>query len=92
MNKSTLVKAIQDKSQYNVSQAMAEDMVNTFIKVVTESVANGDPVQLVGFGTFTTSTRAARQGRNPQTGAMMTIPAKKVPKFSAGKAFKDAVK
>lgn len=60
--------------------------------MIIEQVAAGDKISLVGFGTFESGTRAARQGRNPQTGEPMDIPETKVPKFKPGKAFKDAVK
>lgn len=92
MNKAELVKAIVDKCGYEVTQSCVEDIVNTFIKVVKETVASGDKVQLIGFGTFETSKRAERKGKNPQTGEEMVIPACTVPKFKPGKAFKDAIK
>ena len=63
--------------------------VKAFTDVVAEQMKNGEKVQLVGFGTFETSERAAREGRNPQTGETMTIKASKTPKFKAGKALKD---
>ena len=92
MNKAELVKAAVNECGYEITQACAEDLLNTFLNIVKREVAAGNPVQLVGFGTFTTSERAERNGKNPQTGAEMTIPACTVPKFKAGKAFKDAVK
>lgn len=90
MNKSELVAAIAEEAE--ISKKDAEAAVNAFIKVVTNEVANNGKVQLIGFGTFEVSERAARQGRNPQTGETVEIPATKVPKFKVGKAFKDAVK
>lgn len=92
MNKTELAKAMAEHSNYNVSNAVAEDMINCFMEVVKETVSNNDSVQLVGFGTFTTAQRAERNGKNPQTGEAMVIPACKVPKFKAGKAFKEVVK
>lgn len=91
MNKSELAKAIAEKSQYNVSAAVAEDMVNAFINVVKDTVVDGGKVQLVGFGTFEKGHRAERTGKNPQTGEEITIPECDVPKFKPGKAFKDAM-
>jgi DNA-binding protein HU-beta len=92
MNKTELAKAMADKSTYNVSAAVAEDMVNAFMAVVKEAVAKDEKVQLVGFGTFEATERAARTGKNPQTGEPLEIPACKVPKFKPGKAFKEALK
>ena len=70
---------------------MAEKVLKAFVDVVTEEMKKGEKVQLVGFGTFEVSERAAREGRNPQTGKTMKIEACKAPKFKAGKALKDAV-
>ena len=69
----------------------AEKVLKAFVDVVTEEMKKGEKVQLVGFGTFEVSERAAREGRNPQTGKTMKIEACKAPKFKAGKALKDAV-
>ena len=69
----------------------SEKALKAFVDVVTEQLKAGDKVQLVGFGTFEVSERAAREGRNPQTGKTMTIAACKAPKFKAGKALKDAI-
>ena len=69
----------------------AEKALKAFVDVVTEEMKKGEKVQLVGFGTFEVSERAAREGRNPQTGKTMKIEACKAPKFKAGKALKDAV-
>ena len=68
-----------------------DEEIKAFIDAVTTSLQKGEDVSLVGFGTFTVSERAARTGRNPQTGAEIKIPATKVPKFRAGKKLKDAV-
>ena len=92
MNKVELAKAMAEKSQYNISAAVAEDMIICFMDTVKTEVGKGNPVQLIGFGTFTTSERAERKGKNPQTGAELVIPACTVPKFKPGQAFKDAVK
>ena len=89
MNKVELSAAIAEKAA--ISKKEADAAVKAFVDVVTEELKKGGKVQLVGFGTFETSTRAAREGRNPQTGETMTIAASKAPKFKAGKALKDAV-
>ena len=89
MNKTELVAAIAEKAE--LSKKDSEKALKFFIDVVTEELKKGDKVQLVGFGTFEVSERAAREGRNPQTGKTMKIAACKAPKFKAGKALKDAV-
>lgn len=89
MNKTELVAAIANEA--GISKKDAEAAVNVFTSTVTRVVADGDKVALVGFGTFETAERAARTGRNPQTGETISIPAATVPKFKAGKAFKEAV-
>ena len=89
MNKVELSAAIAEKAA--ISKKDADAAVKAFVDVVTEELKKGGKVQLVGFGTFETSTRAAREGRNPQTGETMTIAASKAPKFKAGKALKDAL-
>ncbi len=89
MNKSELVAAIA--KQADLSKKDAEAAVKAFTDVVTKELKKGEKIQLVGFGTFEVSKRAARTGRNPQTGAEMKIAASKAPKFKAGKALKDAV-
>lgn len=92
MNKTELVKAIVAENSYNITQACAEEMVNSFMNIVKNEVKAGNKVQLIGFGTFESAKRAERKGKNPQTGAEMVIPACTVPKFKPGQAFKDAVK
>ena len=87
MNKTELVDAIAKKTE--LSKKDAEKALKAFTDVVTEELKKGEKVQLVGFGTFEVSERAAREGRNPQTGAAMKIAASKAPKFKAGKALKD---
>ena len=89
MNKTELVAAIADEA--GLSKKDAEKALQAFTDVVTEELKKGEKVQLVGFGTFEVSERAAREGRNPQTGAAMKIAASKAPKFKAGKALKDLI-
>ena len=89
MNKSELVAAMAAKAE--LSKKDSEKALKAFIDVVTEELKKGDKVQLVGFGTFEVAERAAREGRNPQTGKSMKIAASKAPKFKAGKALKDEV-
>ena len=89
MNKTELVAAMA--GQTNLSKKDVEAVLKSFADVVSEELKNGGKVQLVGFGTFEVSERAAREGRNPQTGETMTIAASKAPKFKAGKALKDLV-
>ncbi|MFM0330131.1 HU family DNA-binding protein [Paraburkholderia strydomiana] len=78
-------------SATGTSKASAGETIDAFIAAVTKAVANGDAVQLVGFGSFSQGARAARTGRNPATGEEIRISAAKTVKFTAGKAFKDAV-
>lgn len=89
MNKTEFIAAIADKTE--LSKKDAEKAVKAFAEVVTEELKKGEKIQLVGFGTFEVSERAAREGRNPRTGEPMTIEASKAPKFKAGKALKDAI-
>lgn len=89
MNKTELIAAVAEKAE--ISKKDSEKALKAFIDVVTEQLKNDDKVQLVGFGTFEVSKRAAREGRNPQTGKTMKIEACKAPKFKAGKALKDAI-
>ena len=89
MNKTELVEAIAKETK--LSKKDTEATVKAFTEVVAEEMKKGEKVQLVGFGTFEVSERAARTGRNPQTGAEMSIPASKAPKFKASKALKDLV-
>ncbi len=89
MNKVELIASIVEKS--GLSKKDAEKALSAFTATVVDELKAGNKVQLVGFGTFEVSERAAREGRNPQTGATMVIPASKAPKFKAGKALKDAL-
>ena len=89
MNKSDLIAAVAAKT--GETKKNAEASINAVIDVIAETLAKGDKIQLVGFGSFEVRSRAARKGRNPQTGKEMKIAAKKAPVFKAGKALKDAV-
>ena len=89
MNKTELVAAIAEEAE--ISKKDAEKALKAFTDVVANQLKKGDKVQQVGFGTFEVSERAAREGRNPQTGKTMKIEACRAPKFKAGKALKDAV-
>ena len=84
-----IIAAVAEKAE--ISKKDSEKALKAFVDVVAEQLKAGDKVQLVGFGTFEVSERAAREGRNPQTGETMTIAACKAPKFKAGKALKDAI-
>ena len=90
MNKEELVQEIAKKS--NVTQKEASEVLGALIETIQKTVSKGKKVTLVGFGTFEPRKRAARTGRNPQTGAPLKIAAKTVPAFSAGKKFKELVK
>ncbi|MBO6137451.1 MAG: HU family DNA-binding protein [Lachnospiraceae bacterium] len=89
MNKTELVAAMADKA--GISKKDAEKALKAFTETIAAQLKKGDKIQLVGFGTFEVTKRAAREGRNPQTGDVMKIPASKAPKFKAGKALKDLV-
>ena len=89
MNRMELVAAIAEKTE--LSKKDAEKALKAFTDVVAEELKKGEKIQLVGFGTFEVSERAAREGRNPQTGEAMQIAASKSPKFKDGKALKDAL-
>ena len=89
LNKSELTITIADKA--DITQSTAKEALNALTDVITEELIKGNKIQLVGFGTFEVSERAARMGRNPQTGEQVEIPASRVPKFKVGKALKDKV-
>lgn len=89
MNKQELIAQIA--SDADVTKAAAAKVVDAFTDAVTRALKNGDSVTLIGFGTFKVSQRAARTGRNPQTGKELQIAARKAPAFTAGKALKDAL-
>ena len=89
MNKTEFIAAIADKAE--LSKKDAEKALNAFVDVVNETLAKGEKVQLIGFGTFDVKSRAARVARNPRTGAELKIAASKAPAFKPGKALKDKV-
>ena len=89
MNKTELVAAIAEKT--GLKKDEADKVLTAFKEIVTEELAKGEKIQLVGFGTFEVAERAAREGRNPKTKEVMPIPASKAPKFKAGRGLKDAV-
>lgn len=89
MNKIELIEAIAIRSKSTKIQTAT--MLNGLLEVIQETLEGGDSVQLVGFGTFSVTERASREGRNPATGKSMTIPAKKVVKFKPGKTLADAM-
>lgn len=89
MNKAELIELVANKTE--TSKRQAEKSIDLLITAIQKSVARGEKVTLVGFGTFSRRDRRARKGRNPKTGAEINIPAKKVPAFSAGKEFKQQV-
>lgn len=89
MNKADLIDMVATKAE--LSKTDASSAVDAVIDGITSTLKRGDSVTLVGFGTFSVSDRAARTGRNPRTGDVITIPASKSPKFKAGKALKDAL-
>ncbi|KAG0163583.1 hypothetical protein DFQ28_007508 [Apophysomyces sp. BC1034] len=89
MNKQELIDAVA--VQTGASKAQTGEALDTLLEVIKKAVSKGDSVQLIGFGSFGSGKRAARTGRNPKTGETIKIPAAKTVKFTAGKAFKDAV-
>ncbi len=90
MNKAQLIEAVTKTTK--MKKVDTEMVLNTAIDTIKKSVKKGDDVTLIGFGTFTKTKRKARLGRNPQTGKEIKIPAMTVPKFRAGREFKDAVR
>lgn len=89
MNKTELVASVAEKA--GMTKKDAEKAINAFFDSVESALATDDKVQIIGFGTFEAKARAERKGRNPQTGAEITIPASKTPVFKAGKGLKDAI-
>jgi len=89
MNKTELIEDVANKA--GLTKAQTQGAINALVSTITETVANGDKVILVGFGSFEPKSRSAREGRNPKTGKTIQIPAARVPTFSAGKAFREAV-
>ena len=90
MNKSELISVVAEKT--GMTKKDTEKVVNSVFEGISESLAKGDKVQIIGFGTFEVRERKAREGRNPATGEPITIPAVRVPVFKAGKALKESVK
>jgi len=90
MTKADLVGKIADDA--GITKAVAEKALNSFVSAVTDALAGGDKVTLVGFGTFDVAERTQREGRNPRTGETITIPASKVVRFKVGNKLKDSVK
>ena len=89
MNRGELVEVIANDA--SITKAQAQEALDAFVSNVQRSLKSGDKVTLVGFGTFSASTRGERMGRNPQTGQPIRIPARRVAKFSAGQALKNAI-
>ena len=90
MNKSDLIGTVSEKT--DISKKDAEKVINAVFESMSEALAQGDKIQVIGFGTFEVRQREAREGRNPATGAKIQIPAVKVPVFKAGKGLKERVK
>ena len=89
MNKTELINQIAESTE--ISKKEAGDVLQSFIMAITDALEKGDKLQLIGFGTFSVTNRAARNGRNPQTGKAIKIPAKKVVKFKVGEKLSEAV-
>ena len=89
MNQTELIQQMADEA--NLTKTQTQDAVRALLKTIMQVVAQGDKVTLVGFGSFEPRVRSAREGKNPKTGEILQIPAAKVPSFSAGKTFRDAV-
>ena len=89
MNKAELIEKISKDA--NMTKVQANEAIDSFTSAVVATLKKGDKVTLVGFGTFSVTARAARNGRNPQTGATIKIKARKVPKFKAGKDFSESI-
>jgi DNA-binding protein HU-beta len=90
MNKAELVEKVAKKTA--LTKLQSEQVLDAALEVISKAVAKGDEVKLVGFGTFSKSVRKSRQGRNPKTGTKLVIPAAQVPKFKAGKDFRELCK
>lgn len=90
MNKAELIERVAKKTE--LTKVQSEQVIDAALEVIAKSVSKGEEVKLVGFGTFSRSTRKSRAGRNPKTGTKLVIPAAKVPKFKAGKDFRDLCK
>lgn len=90
MNKADLIERVAKKTL--LTKVQSEQVIDAALEIISKAVAKGDEVKLVGFGTFSRSARKSRTGRNPKTGTKLVIPAAKVPKFKAGKDFRDLCK
>lgn len=90
MNKAELIDKVASKTK--LTKVQSEDVIDAALEIISKAVAKGDEVKLVGFGTFSMTSRRSRTGRNPKTGTKLVIPAAKVPKFKPGKDFKELVK
>lgn len=90
MNKAELIEKVASKTK--LTKVQSEGVIDAALEIISKAVAKGDEVKLVGFGTFSMTSRRSRTGRNPKTGTKLVIPAAKVPKFKPGKDFKDLVK
>lgn len=90
MNKAELIEKVAKKTM--LTKVQSEQVIDAALEVITKAVAKGDEVKLVGFGTFSKTTRKSRTARNPKTGTKLVIPTTKVPKFKPGKDFKDLCK
>lgn len=90
MNKAELVERVAKKTQ--LTKVQSEQVIDAALEVITKAVSKGNEVKLVGFGTFSRAARKSRTGRNPKTGTKLVIPAAQVPKFKAGKDFRDLCK
>jgi DNA-binding protein HU-beta len=90
VNKAELIEKVAKRTL--LSKMQSENVIDAALEVITKAVAKGDEVKLVGFGTFSRTVRKSRAGRNPKTGTSLVIPAAKVPKFKAGKDFRDLCK
>ena len=89
MNQTEIIQQVADEA--NLSKKQTQEVVKALLKTIMQVVANGDKVTLVGFGSFEPKVRSAREGRNPETGDKVDIPEARVPTFSAGQTFRDAV-
>jgi len=89
MNQTELIEQVADEA--SLTKTQTQDVVRALLKTIMKVVADGDKVTLVGFGSFEPKERSAREGRNPRTGDVIEIPAARVPSFSAGKTFREAV-
>jgi DNA-binding protein HU-beta len=90
VNKAELIEKVASKTK--LTKVQSEGVIDAALEIISKAVAKGDEVKLVGFGTFSMTSRRSRTGRNPKTGTKLVIPAAKVPKFKPGKDFRDLVK